>query len=498
MAQYTVAVDELVRLFPTIERPTVQSILVTECNGDTTKAIVLLTRIQEFNTRINAPVVPYAPQQTGNSGEAVTVSVYQPPPQQIPLSIPMANVHAAHSLNTATVVPTNDCCQDCCVCCAMKPASYSAGLYRIDYAVYNYAFLLFAAFTIYPETVLYSLHQSYQGLYLPTAGLSMFILAALMKVCKHDDKAADTFNFIRGGLYFIGGLLYLLGYIVHAFNITDICDNDSYWSYRYYDYWDCGYWAEDDITPEPEYLIGRGCFVSFHAMFLGLLYVANYKFAKCGCHSRVGLVRVWSFFFLIFALLVLCWIMYPWYYLIYMAFAPVIIQVVVALNCCLIKKSNEAGGCTSGVSLGIILMSAYYFSLLFLVIFIILKSWIHAEHSQQIEYLFWDMSVLLFGAMQLWILSRAMSPVNANCGCTQDGSGDGNVISVARQRQLQQLQVQPQVQPQQQQVIVVQQPQQQIGMVPVVTAAALPVQDQGGYEVQADDRDSDDEGDGNQ
>merc|ERR1719461_1308798 len=123
------------------------------------------------------------------------------------------------------------------------------------------------------------------------------------------------------------------------------------------------------------------------------------------------------------------------------------------------------GGCSSGAVLGLIMTISYYFALLFLTIFIIGKSFVHDD--EQGWYLFWDLSLLLFGAMQLWILGRAMSPVNANCGCVMDGSGDGD--------NLPQLQVQN-VQPQQPMVVVLPQHSQpqQAAMVPVVTTIAMP------------------------
>merc|ERR1712173_535892 len=99
--------------------------------------------------------------------------------------------------------------------------------------------------------------------------------------------------------------------------------------------------------------------------------------------------------------------------------------------------------------------------MLFLTGFIIGKSFVHDD--EQGWYLFWDLSLLVFGAMQLWILGRAMSPVNANCGCVMDGSGDGNVGGSGA------------AYPQQQQPVVVIMPPnqqvQQVAMQPVITAA---------------------------
>ena len=125
------------------------------------------------------------------------------------------------------------------------------------------------------------------------------------------------------------------------------------------------------------------------------------------------------------------------------------------------------GGCHSGAIMGLIITISYYFSMLFLTIFIIAKSFVHDD--EQGWYLFWDLSILLFGAMQLWILGRAMSPVNASCGCVMDGSGDGNVGGSSH----------PAQQQQQQQPMVVIVPgnsgqPQQVAMAPVVTTAALP------------------------
>jgi len=409
----------------------------------------MLTRIHDFNLSMNNAANPA---QTAKSGEALnSVSVINPHPQQIPLSI---NNPAVQPMN-----PSEDCCNCgcgscCCECCLIKPASYTDGLYRIDYKIYNISFLIFSVFTIYPESTLYALSESYHGLFLPTTGLIFFIIASSFMLCAKDNKSPNSVNCVRGSLFIFGGLFYFLGFMIHSFNISDVCEDEDYW-----DYYDCGEWGFDDVTPEPEYLIGRGMFVGFHAIFLGLLYVANHKFKRC-FHSRIRLIRFWSFLFFIFSLFVLCWIIYPWYFLAYMGFSPMLLQLVSLLNCFLMKKSNEMGGCGSGTVLGLIMTIGYYFSMLFLTIFIAEKSFVHGD--EQGWYLFWDLSLLFFGAMQLWILGRAMSPVTANCGCVMDGNGDGNVGGNHLRPQ------QPVV------VIVPQQQPQQVGMVPVVTTAAMP------------------------
>ena len=183
---------------------------------------MILTRIQDFNRAMNVkPINPNNPinrifypglRQTGNAGEPV-----QPQqPQQIPLAINAAN---NYSLASSTVVPAanpylnQDCCEcsHCCQCCLIKPASYKNGLYRIDHQMYSVAFLLFAAFTIYPESILYSLHQSYQGLYLPSVGLALIFSASFFIFCKKDNFIQDNCNFLRGSMFIFGGLFYILG-----------------------------------------------------------------------------------------------------------------------------------------------------------------------------------------------------------------------------------------------------------------------------------------------
>eukprot|EP01084_Bolivina_argentea_P138534 243849_1 len=82
---YTHAVDKLVMMFPTVERPQIQNILVNECGGDTTKSIVILTKIQQFNRSMNN-ANPNQPKETFNAGESIqpTAAVT---PQQIPLQV---------------------------------------------------------------------------------------------------------------------------------------------------------------------------------------------------------------------------------------------------------------------------------------------------------------------------------------------------------------------------------------------------------------------------
>eukprot|EP01083_Nonionella_stella_P276769 940710_1 len=63
---HTHAVDKLAMMFPTIERPTIENIVVNECGGDTNKSIVILTKIEQFNNS-NAN----AKNETANAGEYV-------------------------------------------------------------------------------------------------------------------------------------------------------------------------------------------------------------------------------------------------------------------------------------------------------------------------------------------------------------------------------------------------------------------------------------------
>eukprot|EP01083_Nonionella_stella_P149602 475431_1 len=392
----TTAVDKLTTMFPTIERATIQNIVVNECGGDTTKSIVILTKIQQFNNS-NAN----ANNDTVNAGEVVqpTAAVSQ----QIPLQ-----VHAPHAVANPSVggdcADCNDCCgSNSCACCLMKPASYKKGLYPIDYQMYTLSFFLFAVFTVYPDATLDELSPtiaSNYALYLPVAGLSLIIVGALLQC------VPNISGTIRGGLYIFGGLLYSLGYIIHA---AAVPDHQYYW-YVYYSY--------DEHCAE--YLVGRGLFVGIHAMFIGYLYVTNNKLPDA-MRSRVSLIRFWTLLFLVYHLLVMCDSIYDaWYRLAYTALSPLIVAIALLLNFCLLNQSNERGGCNCGVTLGLLIVISYY--LFLFIMFMESFYWLHIDWRG-----IWQIAVYIFGSMQLWILSRAMHPANANCGCAHDGSGDGDI-----------------------------------------------------------------------
>eukprot|EP01084_Bolivina_argentea_P013501 25356_1 len=422
-------VDRLVMLFPSIERPTVKNILINECKGDTTKSIVILTKIQQFNQSMNKANVN---EKTINSGESQPINATAAiSPSQIPLQV-VSHVQQPANSNQIQYSINNCCndggCNDCgCACCLMKPASYTKGLYKIDYKIYNLSFLIFSIFTFYPEISLYSLSASYQGLYLPAIGL-IFIFIASAMVCfinnNSDIGQENKMGSIRGALFIFGGLLYLLGYSIHLFTIPN--DEGYYWFF------------ESDIFPEVEYMIGRGLFVSIHSIFIGYLYVTNNKLPNC-CNDRIKLIRFWTFLFLIFQCLALCFLINIFYIIVFMALSPFVTIVTLFLNCCLIKKSNEAGGCNSGLSLGLIIVVSYYFQMFWYFLFIMISRLTYNNYNNQYEqpgwFVIWDLAILIFASFQLWILTRAMHPANANCGCIHDGTGDGDIMLTTSQSQ---------------------------------------------------------------
>mmetsp|Transcript_65419 Transcript_65419/g.104171 ORF Transcript_65419/g.104171 Transcript_65419/m.104171 type:complete len:481 (-) Transcript_65419:108-1550(-) len=431
------AVDTLATMFPTIERPQIKNILENECQGDSTRAIVILTKIDQFNKNMNGGGAA----GTANGGEQVVVTAAGGP-QQIPLQVMnQGQVVHAQPVYAAGVAGQDDCCGSC-ECCLLKPASYRNGLYRIDYKMYDISFVAFAVFSFYSEISIDSLDPSYHGFYLPSIALIFFFFAGLFYFFVKkpvNDISLKNINFARGALYILGGVLYLLGYIVHAVAISEY----TYNYYEYYYYWD------DGIYAEPEYLVGRGLFIGFHAIFIGYLYVTSGRLCSvCRGEERVQLVRLWTFFQLIYVILCLGFILPFFYMIIYMAMSPAVLVISLFLNCCLMKKSNEAGGCNSGASLGLIIVVSYYFALAWYILFTLVTSlsW-YSDYEAPGWYVLWELSLFAFGSMHLWVLNRAMHPVAANCGCVQDGSGDGNVSRLGAQPQPVQ------------QVVVVQQPQ---------------------------------------
>jgi len=467
------AVDRLCMMFPTIERPQIQKILINDCGGDATKAIVILSKVQEFNKAMNNN----AGGGTANSGEAISGRK-----QQIPLQV----VQQPQVIQQAQVAPRqDDCCGECggCDCCAMKPASYKSGLYKIDYSMYHYSFLILFLSTVYPEASLQSLEFSAYGLYLPLIGLIMIAIACCMgifidmnnKIFVEAQAKAST---IRGALFIFGGLFYFLGYCVHA-GVTPQDDD-----------WDDWWWWRHDIYPKAEYLIGRGMFIGFHAIFIGYLFITKNKlpqFCKDNGGERIQLIRLWTLLLLLYLFLVLGTELPYYFWIIYAALSPFVLVITLFLNCCLLKKSNEAGGCNSGVSLGLIIVISYYFMHTIVGLFIFGTRLSYDRYYDEPGpgwYILYEFGLYTFVSMQLWIMLRAMHPVNANCGCTQDGSGDGAVMltagNVVQLQQVQQVQVQQQ-QPTQV-VMVVQQPQQtqQVVQTIVVPTAAVANKTDGG------------------
>ena len=74
-------------------------------------------------------------QGTANSGEAITGGNRQQIPLQVVQPQIIQPVQVSHQRNQ------DDCCGNC-ECCAMKPASYKSGVYKIDYIIYHYSYLI--------------------------------------------------------------------------------------------------------------------------------------------------------------------------------------------------------------------------------------------------------------------------------------------------------------------------------------------------------------------
>lgn len=192
-------------MFPTIERPQIQKILINDCGGDATQAIVILSKVQEFNKAMNNNNAGVA--GTAHGGEAITGGK-----QQIPLQV-IQQPQRVHQVQVNT--NQDDCCNNC-ECCAMKPASYKTGLYKIDYTMYHYSYLILFLFTIYPEASLESLRYSFYGLYLPLIGLIMMMIASIIGIVNLANnkifiEGVTKSSTIAGSLFIFGGLFYFLG-----------------------------------------------------------------------------------------------------------------------------------------------------------------------------------------------------------------------------------------------------------------------------------------------
>merc|ERR1719242_1505546 len=128
---------------------------------------------------------------------------------------------------------------------------------------------------MYMEATLQCFEYTHYGLYCPMIGLAFILIATsfslFIKIGSDQDVGhGNSCGSVRGALFIFGGVLYILGYIIHASTIPD--DEENY-------YW----WYNDDemdAYPDAEYLIGRGLFVGFHAMFLGYLYIMNGRFPQ--------------------------------------------------------------------------------------------------------------------------------------------------------------------------------------------------------------------------
>ena len=208
----SMAVDQLCLMFSGIERPKIQDILVNQCNNDATQAIVILTRIQQFNQSVNNAGASVA--QTSRSGEAIPATATVTP-SALPLS-----VQPVQPIQAAPVAANQGCCtgcNNCCPCCLTKPASYNNGLYPIDYKMYSIAFFIFAATTIYMELTLQCFEYTHYGLYCPAIGLVLIAMASLLMLCIKPGSEKDVGHqnrcgFFRGFMFIIGGLLYFLVY----------------------------------------------------------------------------------------------------------------------------------------------------------------------------------------------------------------------------------------------------------------------------------------------
>jgi len=440
------AVDTLTTMFPSIERTRIQTILVDECGGDSNQAIVILSKIDQFNQSVrNQQAANVA--GTSHAGEAIQPTTQVA--QQIPLQIVSPQPYAQPAAQ-------DDCCacDGCSPCCNVKPASYQNGLYAIDFTMYNISFFVFAALSFYPEITIDSLDVSLHGLYLPPIALIVMVLASVMSLCIKkpvNDPSLSCVNFARGCLFILAGLLYFIGYIIHAATLPD--DDHDY------------YWWESDIYSEPSYLVCRGAFVGIHAIFIGYLYVTgNRLLCQCcnGCGGpRINIIRWWTVLYLVYSIGCLLFVV-PWFFAIYNGGIAYVFIISLFFNFCLLRRSNEAGGCNSGATLALLQVITYYMQVVVIALWVLFNrlafDW--TPYEEPGWYVLWEFALFIFGALQLWILLRAMHPVAANCGCIQHGSGDGNVQRVRA------LSVQP-AQP----VHSVQQPTQIVMVVPSQNAA---------------------------
>eukprot|EP01083_Nonionella_stella_P295717 1004951_1 len=354
------AIQILKQQFPAVDLSTINDVLYKQCNGDSNAAIIILVKIQEFNASMQPNTAGVTAQATplkavpqfvptdGPEGAATqahapvvqTVVVQQIQPQQVPLQIandpntqayhlyrtqlqqryPAWNLNLEPSAGCRCCSPEScPCCMDSCPSCYLVPDQYTDGLYPIDLKIKNAAFILFILMTFYGEISLIVLDSGHHGYYLPVIGM-VFMLIGALAFYRSSSRDPSTVNKVITYCYYLGGVLYLAGYLVYMVTLKgyNVCKQDDGrvcdCSYDYYDYGYSNSWyycacndkestfgmneCYDDWGPNwkhnfqrmPQYYLFRGIYVLYHCVLMGLHHASPIISLGLCTRARISLI----------------------------------------------------------------------------------------------------------------------------------------------------------------------------------------------------------------
>jgi len=469
--------------FPFVDQVTIQNVINNDCGGDINKARPILSKVNEFNKSMNQS----SPQQiplNANEGTATrvgqpqqqvvqtvqVVQVLQPAPMQtvvmnnnasiinlqnVAAKYPHWNLNLGPSANPchrSCDAPSCPCCVSCCPSCYLIPDKYDKGLYNMDLTVKNVAFMLFVAMSIYGEASMKILDSAYHGAYLPTVGLVFIGIASLLFWTSRDHKVDSMMNKTIAVLYFLGGLLYLIGYFIYTASLDNynvcaeggtVCDCDYYYGYRSSYYWDDFCWCEqnqsygDDVCERnwywtswsdgqydfrvyKPYYAARGIFIFYHCLLMAVHYIS--KETKC-VKDRLLFIRLDSFMWGLVYCGIICSLSIPdWIWVFALSGCVHFFAGIIALvNMCIAAPNTNAGGCNPFTVTGVFLLLFYITEVIlllsFLLDFTIHEDIIITPNIIGMPFFFWAMGLIVFGTLNWWILLRAMHPAFTACLC---------------------------------------------------------------------------------
>eukprot|EP01083_Nonionella_stella_P020879 57919_1 len=305
------AIQILKQQFPAVDLSTINDVLYKQCNGDSNAAIIILVKIQEFNASMQ-------PNTAGVTAQTTPLKVV---PQFVPTDGPEGAATQAHAPVVQTVVVQQIQPQQVPLQIANDPNTQAYHLYRTQlqqrYPAWNLNLEPSAGCRCCsPESC--PCYSGHHGYYLPVIGMTFMLIGALA-FYRSSSRDPSTVNKVITYCYYLGGVLYLAGYLVYMVTLKgyNVCKQDDGrvcdCSYDYYDYGYSNSWycacndkgstfgmneCYDDWGPNwkhnfqrmPQYYLFRGIYVLYHCVLMGLHHASPIISLGLCTRARISLI----------------------------------------------------------------------------------------------------------------------------------------------------------------------------------------------------------------